>query len=315
MSKKHRAYDKLLARHRAQTSSKRISYCPILLFLQKISMNQSVIANYARLKITLLYVPIGLLLLMIIGLYIQKALSINGYGLVQKGLFFFLNSELGSYPAWMNNLTQIGNEWVFFAFFSILIIYASEVFGALIYALLSSALFVNLFKELFAVPRPAAFFESSHFYIIGPVLQGHNSFPSGHSATIFVTITVLMFAFCPKTIKYKIAWFISLASVGLLLSATRIGVGAHYPLDVFAGCVLGYISGLIGIFINRKYRGWKWMDKPKFYPFFIILLLICSVLMVIYIFNQQLIIYYLAFISTLISLFFILKSYVGYVKK
>ena len=111
-------------------------------------MNQSVIVNYARLKITLLYVPIGLLLLMIIGLYIQKALSINGYGLVQKGLFFFLNSELGSYPAWMNNLTQIGNEWVFFAFFSILIIYASEVFGALIYALLSSALFVNLFKEL-----------------------------------------------------------------------------------------------------------------------------------------------------------------------
>jgi membrane-associated phospholipid phosphatase len=278
-------------------------------------MNQSVIANYARLKITFLYLPIGLLLLMAISLYARQALNIEGYNHIQKKLFFFLNKELGSFPEWMNNLTQIGNQWVFFAFFSILIIYASEIFGALIYSLLASALFVNLFKELFAVPRPAAFFDNSQFFIIGPVLQGHNSFPSGHSATIFVTITVLMFAFFPKSLKYKIAWFFSLVSIGLLLAATRIGVGAHYPLDVFTGSVLGYISGLIGIYINRQYRIWAWMDKPNFYPFFIVLLLACAIIMVVNISNQKLIIFYLAFISALISLFFILKSYVGYIKK
>lgn len=278
-------------------------------------MNQSVIANYARVKTSLLYLPIGLLLLMVIFLYTQHALSIDGYRHIQKGTFFFLNGALGQFPAWIDNLTQIGDGLVFFALFSILIIYAPETLGAMIYALLATALFANLFKWLFAVPRPAATFNNEKFIIIGQTLRGHNSFPSGHSITIFALLTVLMFAFFPKAKKYRFLWFFLFILGGLLLAATRVGVGAHYPLDVLTGSILGYIAGLTGIYLNRKYRIWAWMGNQKYYPFFIVLLLVCVVVMAGKIMDRHLVIYYLSLISLIISLYIIIKYYVGYLKK
>lgn len=278
-------------------------------------MNQLVIANYARLKASLLYVPIGLLGVMIVFLYAQHALNVDGYRQIQKGIFFFLNEKLAHFPALMNNLTQMGDELVFFSFFSILIIYASEVLGALIDALLTSALLVNLSKWLFAVPRPAATFDHDKFVIIGQTLRGHNSFPSGHSVTIFATLTILMFAFMPKAKKYKILWCSLLMLAGLLMTATRVGVGAHYPLDVLGGSILGFISGFIGIYLNRRFRIWTWMSNVKYYPFFILLLLVCSAFIVEKIRDGHLMIHYFAFISCVISLFLILRYYVGYIKK
>lgn len=278
-------------------------------------MNQSVIANYARVPKSLLYLPIGLLLLIAAILYSQSALNIDGYRQIQKGIFFFLNGELGQFPQLMDNLTQIGDGLVFFALVSILIIYASETLGTMIDALLTTALFANLFKWLFAVPRPAATFDNEKMVIIGQVLRGHNSFPSGHSITIFALLTVLMFAFLPKAKKYQFFWLCLIPLVGLLLVSTRVGVGAHYPLDVLTGSILGYIAGLTGIFLNQKFRIWTWMGHQKYYPFFIVLLLVCAIVLVGKIMDKPLFIYYLALMSTLISLFFIIRHYVGYLKK
>src|SRR5690606_18278811 len=151
-----------------------------------------------------------------------------------------------------------------------------ETLGTMIDALLTTALFANLFKWLFAVPRLAATFDNEKMVIIGQVLRGHNSFPSGHSITIFALLTVLMFAFLPKAKKYQFFWLCLIPLVGLLLVSTRVGVGAHYPLDVLTGSILGYIAGLTGIFLNQKFRIWTWMGHQKYYPFFIVLLLVCA---------------------------------------
>ena len=278
-------------------------------------MNQSVIANYARVRTSLLYLPIGLLLLIVVFLFSQHALNIDGYRQIQKGTFFFLNGELGQFPHLMDNLTQIGDGLVFFALVSILIIYASETLGAMIDALLATALLANVFKWLFSVPRPAATFDNEKIVIIGQTLRGHNSFPSGHSITIFALLTVLMFAFVPKDKKYQILWFCLFILIGLFLICTRVGVGAHYPLDVLAGSILGYIAGLTGIYLNRKFRIWTWMGRQKYYPFFIVLLLVCVVVMTDKIMDRHLPVHYLALATSLISLFFIIRYYVGYLKK
>lgn len=278
-------------------------------------MNQSVLANYARVKTSLLYLPIGLLLLMVVFLYTQHALNIDDYRQIQKGTFFFLNGALGHFPTTIDNLTQIGDGLVFFALFSILIIYASETLGAMVYALLATTVFANIFKWLFAVPRPAATFDNDKFIIIGQTLRGHNSFPSGHSITIFALLTVLMFAFLPKAKKHQLLWFFIFILAGLLLVSTRVGVGAHYPLDVLTGSLLGYIAGLTGIYLNRNFRMWDWMGNQKYYPFFIILLLVCAGVMAGKIMNRHLPIHYLALVCSLISLFFIIRYYVGYLKK
>jgi len=278
-------------------------------------MNQSVIANYARVKTSLLYLPMVLLLLIAVFLFSQHALNIDGYRQIQKGTFFFLNGELGQFPHLMDNLTQIGDGFVFFALVSILIIYASETLGAMIDALLITAFIANILKWLFAVPRPAATFDNEKIIVIGQTLRGHNSFPSGHSITIFALLTVLMFAFVPKAKKYQRLWFCLFILIGLFLVSTRVGVGAHYPLDALTGGILGYIAGLTGIYLNRKFRIWAWMSHQKYYPFLIALLLVCAIVMAIKIMDRPLAIHYIALASSLISLFFTIRYYVDYLKK
>ncbi len=88
--------------------------------------------------------------------------------------------------------------------------------------------------------------------IIGRKLTGHNSLPFGYSITVFTVLAVLLFSFMPKSLKYKSIWYLAVIAVGLILVFTRVAVRAHYPLDVIASSIIGYISGLAGIFISRN---------------------------------------------------------------
>jgi membrane-associated phospholipid phosphatase len=85
----------------------------------------------------------------------------------------------------------------------------------------------------------------------------------------------------PKKLNYKIIWIAAFTFAGLMIAFTRVGVGAHYPLDVIVGGVLGYLSGILGIFINQKYKTWTWISDKRYYPVFMIVIAICSI-----VFNQ-----------------------------
>lgn len=134
--------------------------------------------------------------------------------------------------------------------------------------------------------------------------------PSGHSITIFTILTVLLFSFMPKKLKLKIPWIFLIITTGLIIAFTRVGVGAHHPIDVILGSIIGYISGLLGIFISQKYRIWNWINNKKYYPIFILLFLICCVSLIFRIINENLVIFYLAFISLAVSLYKITAVYV-----
>ncbi|MFB3390026.1 phosphatase PAP2 family protein [Flavobacterium sp. LAR06] len=167
-----------------------------------------------------------------------------------------------------------------------------------------------MLKQIFAVPRPAAVFDNSTFVIIGKTLSGSNSSPSGHSITIFLTLTVLFFAFIPKKKKYKILWFFFIIITGIILAFSRVAVGAHYPLDVIFGGAIGYVSGLLGILISRKYKIWGWINDEKYYPVFMLLLQGCGIWIIIKILNENLIIFYFSLTALFISLYQITKLYV-----
>jgi len=92
--------------------------------------------------------------------------------------------------------------------------------------------------------------------------------------------------------------------------SSRVGVGAHYPLDVTTGSIIGYICGIIGIFISRKYKIWNWVSHKKYYPVFILLLLICGISLITKIIHEGLIIYYLTLICLLVSLYKITYAYI-----
>ncbi len=269
----------------------------------KYTINAKVIYNYSKLKVSLFFLPILILSLIVFFLFSQDALSINKYIEIQKDYFFYINSKLASFPCLIYNLTQFGDALICLSFLTIFIMYAPKIWEALISALLVSALFSTVLKKIFLVPRPAAVFDTTSFKIVGKTISGHNSMPSGHSITIFTILTVLLFAFMPKKGKNKLLWFFLLITTALIISFTRVGVGAHYPLDVIIGSIIGYISGISGIFINKKYQIWSWINNKKSYPFFIALLMVCSILLVIRIFHENLFVYYVALISLIISLY------------
>ena len=272
-------------------------------------LNEKVIANFSKLKLSLFILPLFLLSVIVLFLYSQDALSVEKYVAIQKNCFYFLNSKLSQFPNIIYNLTQIGDALIFLSLLTLFILYAPKIWEALLSASIISAVFSSVLKDLFLVPRPAAAFDNSSFVIIGRALPGHSSLPSGHSITFFTVLTVLLFAFMPKKLNHKILWSFLITSIGLVLVFTRVGVGAHHPLDVIVGGIVGYISGLIGIFFNQKYKIWYWINTKKSYPFFIVLFLVCSIIVITKIINENLIIYYLSLISLIVSLYQITYVY------
>lgn len=277
-------------------------------------MNRNVNNNYSKLKASLFFLPVFIIAIIVLFLYNRDALSIAGYTKVQKDLFFTINHYLGQYPSLQFNLTQFGDVLIFLSFLSILFAYAPKIWESLIAGLLVSLLFSSILKKLFSVPRPAATFKES-FIIVGKPLYGHNSLPSGHSITIFTILSVLLFAFMPTRLKYKIGWFFLVIIIGLLLASTRVGVGAHYPIDVITGAAIGYISGVAGIFISRELTLFSWVSHKKYYPVFILFFLTCIVILIIKITSDNLIIFYLPFISLIISLYKTIDVYAKDFKK
>ncbi|MEA1847581.1 phosphatase PAP2 family protein [Chryseobacterium sp. MHB01] len=273
-------------------------------------MNTIVIKNYSRLKLSIFLVPLALLILIVGFLYSKNALSVKGYIQAQKECFYNLNSRLGQFPNLEYNLTQFGDALIFSSFLALIFISAPKMWEALLSASLLSCLFSSSLKKIFAVPRPAGAFDNNSFVIVGKTLAGHNSIPSGHSITIFTSLTIVLFAFFPKKIMYKILWIFAILFVGFILILTRVGVGAHYPLDTIIGGIIGFVSGLVGIFICRKYKIWSWIGNKKYYPIFILLFSGCCISLINRIINENLIIFYLAFVSLVVSLYKIVTVYV-----
>jgi len=274
------------------------------------TINTNVTHNYLRLKPVLFLLPLFFLTAIVLFLYSKSALCADTYAQIQRDSFLFINSHLGQYPNLQYNLTQLGDIVVFLSFISILILYAPKIWEALLSSLLVSILLSCPLKSVFAVPRPGAVFSNDSITIIGKALCGHNSLPSGHSITVFTILTVLLFGLMPRALKFKILWIISIINTGLFVVFTRVGIGAHYPLDVIIGSIIGYISGLSGIFISRKYKIWAWINNKKYYPIFIILFVICCISLIYRIIDENLIIFYFAFVSLAVSLYKIIAFYV-----
>lgn len=272
-------------------------------------MNEKVIENYSKVQYKLFLIPLMIFLSLVLFLYTQDALQVNGYIGVQKDWFYKINATLSQFPSIIYNLTQMGDALISLSLLSILLIYAPAIWEALLSASLISLVLSSTLKNIFAVPRPAAFLDNNSFVIIGQKLQGHSSLPSGHSITIFTTLIVLLFAFMPQKMPQRFGWTFLLLCTGFLLSLTRVGVGAHFPLDVLTGSTVGFVSALSGILFSRSYKIWRWVGNKKFYPIFMLLLLICGISIFKKILDEALPIYFIGLLLLIFSLFKITHVY------
>jgi membrane-associated phospholipid phosphatase len=83
--------------------------------------------------------------------------------------------------------------------------------------------------------------------VIGPRLL-HSSFPSGHSTTGFSVMALLILGLPCR--RFASTAFCLL--VAILIAASRIAVGVHWPVDVLAGAVVGWLSAWAGLWLGQK---------------------------------------------------------------
>jgi len=82
-----------------------------------------------------------------------------------------------------------------------------------------------------------------------------NSFPSGHSASIFAICTVIAYSY-----RNKITWQIILAVFAILIGFTRVYLCQHYLQDVIAGSLIGTLVGYYTcLLLQNKINN---LDKP-----------------------------------------------------
>jgi membrane-associated phospholipid phosphatase len=168
-------------------------------------------------------------------------------------------------PSWVSiqdvffkYITELGS-WVPFAAAIALMFYKVRTGVFILLAELLVAIVTRITKISFAAPRPKLFF-ATHFpevelhRVDNVVMHSTNSFPSGHTATVFAFMLCLTLIFNKKTWLAPI--FFLLAA---LASYSRIYLSQHFAEDILVGSLVGVSAAVIAsIILSSTYH-----KKPR----------------------------------------------------
>jgi membrane-associated phospholipid phosphatase len=169
-----------------------------------------------------------------------------------------LNNFFSIFPdiIW-HNITLLGDGAILLFILSFFILVKPQVFASIIASVPCAALLSFGFKEYFMMPRPASVLDENLFNVIGYHITYPHSTPSGHSITVFLATTAILYTLLPKDKnKSHHLTIVIFYLLCLMIAASRIAVGAHWPIDIIIGAICGIIAGITGVFIAKKYRRW-----------------------------------------------------------
>ncbi len=254
-------------------------------------------------KIIITTTLIGLLILL--GAIVFYGMNPSQYASKQTSLFLSINHLLANAGnLFWQNITALGDGLLLFPLLSFLILKNIRAWAAFFGAIPMSTFLSHAAKAFFAMPRPAAIIEHDHINIIGHALTGATSLPSGHTITIFTTISILIWLLLKGEIKvkYPMLWSISLLAIAILVALSRIAVGAHWPFDLVLGAMFGSVGGLSGLILTYKYTAWwHWMTATTAKYIHLSILFTLSIAMLVE--YAHLAITWLAFMVVIIVMF------------
>ncbi len=173
---------------------------------------------------------------------------------IDHSIFLFINQHLWNSCMGfvMFALTQLGNGLFLISLVvAALLVFdkknALKVIVVSIIAILFGGIIVHILKELIQRPRPLAepLLNAIKINVCGRELCGMNSFPSGHSQTAFSIAAVLS--------TYYKKWLLFYLLAGLA-AFSRVYIGVHYPFDIIAGSMIGYLSAKLVLAISQRFN-------------------------------------------------------------
>ncbi|MEE0957290.1 MAG: phosphatase PAP2 family protein [Ruminococcus sp.] len=105
---------------------------------------------------------------------------------------------------------------------------------------LTSLMGEGIIKHTVKRVRPCHSFDEDEQLIKKPK---YYSFPSGHTASSFSVVSVVIFSGCPLYVVVPI--FL----IALVIGFSRVYLRVHYLTDVVVGMVLGIVCGLVGVLL------------------------------------------------------------------
>lgn len=165
---------------------------------------------------------------------------------MQNKFFDFIISKISYSDAKGLNVPLI-----LMSLFSILIILKYEkknfwILFALMLCIITASTIVNSFlKDIFERARPLAFFGEGNITIFWEKLYGR-SFPSGHTQFAFTLGTAMI-------LVIRRYWYVYVV-YAFATAFERIYAGCHFPSDVFAGAIIGFVTASFLVYIFRKIK-------------------------------------------------------------
>ena len=146
-------------------------------------------------------------------------------------------------------ITRLGDAgiiWIVLSIVLLLIPKTRKSGVVMVAALVVDVILCNIvLKNLVARTRPYDVNRGVHLL----VAKLHDySFPSGHTAASFASVTALYLAGEKKLWKFALV-------LACLIAISRLYLYVHYPTDVLGGILFGVISGYLGY---RKVLKWRW---------------------------------------------------------
>ncbi len=176
---------------------------------------------------------------------------------VNAPLFLWIN---GHHSGWLDtimaHITSLGDGLILCLLLFFMMPKRADLTILCIEAYITSGLAVNILKPMFNLPRPPAVFSPELIHVIGSAYKA-GSFPSGHTASS-VAAGIALFLLLRSSI---LRWCAIV--LGLMAGYSRIYVGVHFPLDVYAGGLLGAVAAWVAA--HRQEKVWKWLTNlsPK----------------------------------------------------
>ena len=149
-------------------------------------------------------------------------------------------------------VTRLGNPAVLLSAAALVVIMLTvrgRTYDAILFAVTLGVAVISLtvLKDTFKVVRPGS-----------PLLDVDGwSFPSGHTtvATTFFFMLAYSFFDKMKTFVGKTALILGCVFVAILISFSRLYLGAHWVLDILAGIALGFLSVSFTVLIFSVFIG------------------------------------------------------------